>query len=557
MRLRMLMSILAVPLSGCFQELFAAGAELAPDTDPSSSSGFTSTGDTTPTTSGGSGVQTVTGLSSETTTWEPGTSGPEANPPPEILSFSASGGDVVEEAGAVHLELAASDDAVQVRLSLNGEPLAELAPSDFPYEYEVLSAKFNFEHTFEAVAIDGEGLESAPASVTLQVNLKPSGAEKCTFDRQDDEAAASSAITGLVYTKDAIVAVGTRDAGEGTRLAVWKLHRDTCELLPGWPRSVTEWTNLDVAKSGLSTGTSLAIDEDDNVYVAGTVLDGLEPRRYLAKMTSPMWEQLGAVGEQITGVAVAPKPQAAVFAVGWRQSGVNATPTDAAIWMYKLDGLAFPPDYIAAPFSAQEQLDEFNKLSERLRAVVFEPTTGHAVAVGEREFRGDDKVIYSRAFLVRMHPLMGRVGTPWTSPGEYFAHDSALGLGICGTQVVAGGWRRDAPQDSMPAPMWRWFSAGGAPEEIRAVPLSSAEFRGVACDRELKVVGAGVLNLGSGDARVVAAPGVEGKLITYGTGTPGADEMATASCDRRGFCAAGGFYTEDGSRHALVRVYHP
>ncbi|MCY0989962.1 hypothetical protein OV203_22675 [Nannocystis sp. ILAH1] len=552
------MSILAVPLSGCFQELFAAGAGLAPDTDPSSSSSSTSTGDAMPTTSGGSGVQTVTGLSSgTTTTLEPETTGPEANPPPEILSFSASGGEVVEEAGAVQLELAASDDAVQVRLSLNGEPLAELAPSDFPYEYEVLSAKFNFEHLFEAVAIDGEGLESEPASVTLQVNLKPSGAEKCTFDRQDDEAAVSSAITGLVYTKDAIVAVGTRDAGEGTRLAVWKLHRDTCELLPGWPRSVTEWTSLDVVKSGLSTATSLAIDEDDNVYVAGTVLDGLEPRRYLAKMTSPMWEHLGAVGEQITGVAVAPKPQAAVFAVGWRQSGVKATPTDAAIWMYKLDGLALPPDYIAAPFVEGEKPDDQNLRSEKLRAVVFEPITEHAVAVGEREFEGDDNLIYTRTFLVRMHPLVGRVGTPWTSPGEYFSHDSALGLGLCGTQLVTGGWRRDYPPDSKPAPMWRWFSTAGTPQEIRAVPLSSVEFRGVACDRELKIVGAGVLNLGSGDARVVAAPGVEGELLMYEGGVAGPDEMTAVSCDGRGLCAAGGFYTEEGLRYALIQVYHP
>ena len=240
MRFLMFTSILAVPLSGCYQELFAAGAGLAPDTEPSSSLTSTSTGEVMPTTSGGSGVQTVTGQTgaSTTTTLEPGTSDPEANLPPEILSFSASDGGVVEEAGPVLLELTASDDAVQVRLSLNGELLAELAPSDFPFQYEVLSAKFNFQHDFEAVALDAEGLESEPASVTLHVNLKPSGEEKCTFDKQDDEAALSSAITGVVYTEDAIVAVGTRDAGTGTRLAVWKLHRDTCELLPGWPRSV-------------------------------------------------------------------------------------------------------------------------------------------------------------------------------------------------------------------------------------------------------------------------------------------------------------------------------
>jgi len=47
--------------------------------------------------------------------------------------------------------------------------------------------------------------------------------------------AQSSAITGLVYTADAIVAVGWRDVGAGQRMTIWKLDKQSCEVIAGWP----------------------------------------------------------------------------------------------------------------------------------------------------------------------------------------------------------------------------------------------------------------------------------------------------------------------------------
>jgi hypothetical protein len=87
--------------------------------------------------------------------------------------------------------------------------------------------------------------------------------------------------------------------------------------------------------------------------------------------------------------------------------------------------------------------------------------------------------------------------------------------------------------------------------------VSGAQFAGVACDREGKIVGAGARDLGQLDAFAVATPRSGGAPTWYEKGSPGEDQATAVSCDERGFCAWGGFRSEKGKRHAVVRLHHP
>jgi hypothetical protein len=91
----------------------------------------------------------------------------------------------LSEAGQAELHLVASEDVVKVRLSLDGEKIADLTPADFPYVWEALSAKDNGPaRKFSVVVEDEEGL-MADDEAELSVQLPPPGAEKCLF--QDPE----------------------------------------------------------------------------------------------------------------------------------------------------------------------------------------------------------------------------------------------------------------------------------------------------------------------------------------------------------------------------------
>jgi len=169
----MLLLCLLAP-GGCIQQLLSEGDGLvsitATETDGNSTS---STGEPpTPPTSTDSGVQTVTG-DQDSTGASPSSSGPDpepssgdVNPPPTIELFDASfPGDLMgdpdhmSEAGRVKLQLVTSADVVKVRLYLDGVKLADtdLTPADFPYAWDVLSAKFNGERTFKAEVEDAGG----------------------------------------------------------------------------------------------------------------------------------------------------------------------------------------------------------------------------------------------------------------------------------------------------------------------------------------------------------------------------------------------------------------
>lgn len=559
MRAPMFLCLAVLLPVGCIQDLLDAGAALSPDTDASSSG--TSTGEPPtplPTTTAGSGVQTVTGLPGETsetggTTTGGTTETPEHNEPPTVKLTVNKGH--LSEAGTADLLLDVSMDVVKVRLSMNGDLLAELTPADFPYTYEALSAKDNGSpHVFVAEVEDAEGL-TATDDAELTVQLPASGAERCLFE---DKAAKESVILALAYTDEAIVAVGARDTGAGHKATIWKLDPDHCEVvLPGWPKSIGNWTGEMNLAALTSRATSIAVDEVGDMAVGITLIENSKPRRYVAFLTpggSLLWEKLGKIGEEVAGIAVVPH---GVMAVGWVRTSENPLRTDAMVWRH-LEGGVVWPETLRAPLTPDEFFqDDDNQLSEWARAVLYDPVADLVLVVGDREFRPNNIQLYRRTFVTRFVPNGGKFGVPWTSPGDPMLNDGANSVALCGEDVLLGGWTRDWPPGSLPTPLTRWIDHDGAGDTRVAEQLAGAQTFGIACDRESKVVHAALRSSGELDAQVFAFADAKKPRIWYDNGSPDNDGAGTVGCDARGFCAWGGFRSFAGKAVAVVRGHHP
>jgi len=374
-----------------------------------------------------------------------------------------------------------------------------------------------------------------------------------------------SVVSALKYTPTAIIAVGTRDTGAGPMLTVWMLDPNDCSLIPGWPKTVANWSTHDDYKKAVSIGVAVDVDEAGNIIVAGNFWVGNKPQGYVVLLNwagSRLWEKAGQPGDEITSVAVATAQfKDRVFVGGSKRTSDNPVRTDGAIWVYQANGeTAFvsPPNILAAPFVPGEQSDDGNKHSEWVRAILIQPGTGNALAVGEREFKGDGNKVYSRAFTVQVHPLAGVMGTPWTSWGPSYKHDAARSIALCGDDVLAAGWTRDEPVEAKPQPMIFWIEKDGSSTKHRDEPqLGSTHINGVACDREAKIFNAASRDNGSRDAQVFTVPGQNGPLAWYETGMSADDGAEAAACDGRGFCGWGGYRTTNGTPYAVVRVHHP
>ncbi len=569
--------LFALLLAGCPLQVYDDLVENYPPTG--STSGSTTIEMPIPTTTdavtAGTGVQTVTGEnenSGDTTAADPSTTttnGPQENAPPTIDLFTVTASPPnppghLGEAGPAEIQLVVSADVVKVDLSLDGVKLADLTPADFPYPWEALSAKDNGPaRKFKVVAWDAEGL-TAEQEVTLSVLLPASGVEKCIFT-DSGEGSVISVVMALKYTPKAIIAVGTRDTGAGPMMTAWMLDPNDCSLVPGWPKTVKNWSTHDDYKSAVSIGAAVDIDEDGNIVVAGNFWVGNKPQGYVVLLNwagSRLWEKAGQPGDEITSVAAAKDQfKDRVFVGGSLRTSENPVRTDGAIWIYQASGeTAFvsPPNILAAPFTPDEQTDLFNDRSEWVRAIVIQPGTGNALAVGAREFRDGVDKVYSRTFSVQVHPLAGDVGTPWTSWAPSFLHDAVRSLALCGDDVLAGGWTRDDVPGAKPQPMMFWIAADGASMKHRDEPqLGSTQINGIACDREGKIISAATRDAGSRDAQVFAVPGQDGPRSSYETGAPGDDGAEAAACDWRGFCGWGGYRTTNQKPYAVVRVHHP
>jgi len=557
-------------LGGCIQDLLADGAALAPDTESDASS--TSTGESSlPTTSSaGSGVQTVTGDAESTETsgstgdTEPdpaSSSGEAVNLPPTVdLSVTP---DHLGEAGPAELHLVTSDDVVKVRLSLDGETVADLTPANFPYAWEALSAKDNgLARKFSVVVEDAEGL-TAEDEAELSVGLPPAGAEKCLFE-DPDRGTVTSMIAALKYTPEAIVAVGLRGTGTALRITVWKLDPNHCEVvLPGWPKTIKNWTGDQALGGLLSAGVAVDIDEDGNIVVAGNFIVNGQLQSYVALLNADgarLWEKVGQPGDEVAGVGASKGSYSnRVFVVGSTRTSDNPVLTDGMVWVYQWtegeDVYVQPPTVLRAPFTPDEfDPDQFNDLSEWARAVVVD-SAGNALVVGERQYKDEMLKVYSRAFAVQVHPFGQVLGTPWTSWAPAFLHDAVRSVSACGDDYVAGGWTRNPlVPNAKPEPFLFWFET----ETHRHLPqLGATQVYGVACDREEKLVSAATRSSGTPDAQVLTVSGTSDTPVWYEPGVTDADGASAVACDRRGFCGWGGYRTTNAKPYAVVRVHHP
>jgi hypothetical protein len=487
-------------------------------------------------------------------------SGEAVNDPPTVdLSVQPNH---LGEAGPAQLHLVASADVVKVRLSLDGEKIADLTPADFPYVWEALSAKDNgLVRKFSVVAADEEGL-TADDDAELSVELPPAGAEKCLF-QDPEKGAVTSMITALKYTPEAIVAAGTRGTGTALRIAVWKLDPNHCEVvLPGWPKTIKNWTGDKDLGDLLSAGVALDIDEVGNLVVAGNFIVNGTVQSYVALLNSEgarLWEKVGQPGDEVAGVGASRANfSKRVFVVGARRTSNNPIRTDGMVWVYDATGgevYVQPPTVLRAPFTPDEfDPDPDNARSEWARAVVVD-TAGNALVVGEREYKDGLFDIYSRAFAVRVHPFGDVLGTPWTSWAPAFRHDAARSVTTCGDQTLAGGWTRDHDEpNAKPQPFLFWLGD----ETHRHLPqLDATQVYGVACDREKKIVSAATRSSGTLDAQVFTVIGTSDTPVWYEHGAADVDGAGAVACDRRAFCGWGGYRTANALPYAVVRVHHP
>jgi|JI6StandDraft_1071083.scaffolds.fasta_scaffold07258_5 hypothetical protein len=547
----LLMSLL---LAGCVDQLHEEAHALTYLETTTSSTGESELPTTTQAATGG-GVQTVTGETTlEATTSSvddtTATTGESVDLPPTVDLFAAEP-DQLSEAGKSLLHLQTSADVVQVRLFQNDEPIADLEPADFPYTYEAFSAKNNGDpHTFRVEVKDAGG-QTAAKDLKLKVVLPLSGAERCLFL---DMGAKGSAIFGLVHATDAIVAVGWRDTGAGPRMAIWKLDKKNCTVLPGWPRTIVNWSPALAGQTSRAVG--VAIDEAGYIAIAANLWPGGKPQLYAALLTpegARIWEHTGDVGEEAAGVATGVDHR--VFVVGARRTSDNPVRTDARVW-----GFRFSEDIVTvwltdlkAPFTPDEAFpDDDNVRSERARAVVV--GNDEVVVVGEREFRGGDFNIYTRTFIARYFPFGKAVAAPWTSPGDFFLHEAMNAVGLCGADLIAGGWTRDTAPGASPLPLMRWIKPDGTSVAGHVELLPVTQTFGIGCDREGKIVSGGTNWTGEYNAQVFAVADPKQPPVIYDSGVAGDDAVLALACDpAESFCAGGGYR----SMLAFLRVYHP
>lgn len=501
--------------------------------------------------------QTTSGASSTSGTSEPG----EQNAPPKLdVSLSTYH---LSEAGPAILEISTSSDVVKLSLLIDGLPapspiLPSGRPDHFTYTYEALSSVDNTPpgepRVFSVEALNGDG-DAAADSAELTVQLPQSGTPKCLFKDKD---VLASSVAALVYADDAIVAVGSRDVGEGPRAAIWKLHPDHCDVLPGWPRTIDASDKVLGPLGELpSRASAVALDPAGNIAVAYNLTVEGVPYRYVALYTAlgaRLWHKVGKPGDEVAGIAVAPD---AVVAVGWTRTTGAPTPTDAAIWHHIGDQepITVLTETLRAPFSPGEVFqDPNNSLSERAHAVLYDADSGLLFITGERGSRPDQTNTFARTFLARAVPAGPTLATPWTSPGEVLPHDSGAAITRCGTDVLVAGWTREGD----PKPLTRWFDAQGAAVKHVQESMSATQASGIACDRDGKILHAAIyFEAGTYDAEVYAFKDPLGPRLPYETGVDGNDVANTVDCDSRGFCAWGGSRPDKGKSVAIIRVHHP
>lgn len=161
-----------------------------------------------------------------------------------------------------------------------------------------------------------------------------------------------------------------------------------------------------------------------------------------------------------------------------------------------------------------------------MRAIVPCNSIGYALAVSKRPFKPDDQItVYSRSFVVRVHPLGDVVGTPWTSWAPALRHDAVRAIDLCGN-----GYRPEAGPATTPTStrnLSRSTSSSTRMKRSSAPPSPSAQ-RDPAQWHRLRPRGE---NRQCGDAYawLIRCPSLHGRgpVSTHPSGTRLARRLAT------------------------------
>ena len=487
---------------------------------------------------------------------DPGSSsGAPENASPEIFSFSVDPPKIVEP-GPVKMSLEVSDDVATVELWHGATLLATVAPADLPFTFDVTSQNTcQGSQTFTAIARDPEGLtDSAAADPSLFCQLPYPGSQ--VYEKYLEGANGAA----VAFRPDGGVIVAGVLAG---RMMLWRLDA-AGEPVMGWPKTIADWTLVPELGGKDSGATAVAVSPTGAIIVAGYYRNGIAFRRYIATLNENGallgGEDRGLVdGEEIMGLAVS-KDGDIVAAGSWRTTPLDQNPLyDAVIWGYPGGNPLGADRWMNLYERPDTDAPDPDKLaSERARAVLALPD-GQFAILGERDFKGEDNVVYTRAFVVRFSPG-GDYLAQWTSDGAKFANDAALAGMTTDDGLVIVGWCRHKPQNATQQTCIQTFDADVVFDEIWAEPSPTASSGlGVAHDRERRIVVAGYTSKpDQTDAWIFASRGAGSPLAWQQPFNGGGWDFATAvACEKWGKCTWVGTTEKDGKIYLVASQRYP
>ncbi len=454
-------------------------------------------------------------------------------------------------AGPVELMIEASADVVGVDVVYRGDVIAlDVPPAEFPLTFEVTSqAKCNGAEPIKVIAHDAAS-QMGQDSQVLTCMLPASGS---TADQDVLPGTTMSMVHAVAVHGDGFVVVGVRDG----RMVVWRVGFDL-EVLPDWPLTLADWTAKEDIAQLESAAVAVTVDAKQNIIVAGNTVEAGVKTYYVVKLNADgerMAEAQGEAEEEAAGVAVtadgvivvagAVRTSKAPDAFDWRVWG-HAKPGEQKPWVDTL------------PLGPGEKQDLGNIRSERARAIAALPD-GDLVVVGERDLQKiGESVPQSRASWQRYTATGERVGDLWTSGGEASFLDAANAIVLLPGGFALTGWARDEMGKS--ARVWSRHFEDGVATHFRVEPLVTAEGKGVASDREGKLV---VAALRTEDKQLDAwafafadwAQVPEWSQLLFDP--EGFDGYNGIACTDWGHCLAGGFRTEAGKITGFIRLHNP
>ena len=562
----------ALSMTGCQIE---AAVSAVTEVRPFEESSSTAAGETTPggsseaatgasegsDGSGGEGESEGSGASSGVSASAGDGEGLPEDPPPTISSFKVSPG-MMSVAGPISIEVAHSEDVVEVEIWRGGALAFAVAPTWDTATMTTLPIVHapgdEGEVLLHAVVRDASGQTATSAAASVMVELPASGSlawEKALPDSQDSQALAVAAVD------------------EGTVLGGWSAdaNLNVSATLDGLDAGGSlSWSASGSLPAGALTMALAERLSDGRRIVAGSTWDGTWVKsRPWARLfdaeggpTSALW-----LGEPTSVVhAAGALPDGRVVLAGAVLTSTQPALWDARVWILgaELDGL---PVTVTWENSNSGLLKgEANDEARSLAVTAM----GHVVIAGSTEtFVVDDfdpKV--PRAFVLRMSST-GKILDEWVAPPELGMQSGALGVAVdpLGGILVAG-WSRTPPTPGTSPMLLRledalevsesWVDLGGptGPSQARRLVRNPAGYLVAALNRYAVGVGVDIEIAAANDVASFAAPiWVHAFPDPFGTD----QEVAALEVSRFGVIHFVGWTYDNLDKHRkrIVGVLHP